>query len=511
MMNTDFLSVLNIGSLIKIKDSSWNGRDFVELDKMLTTDINVINYRLDALTDLMENDVLFEAVKEILPQLVVLQETRAMVGSEGEDIDNLFAIRDLQIYVNLIDFLNEKLGASKINSEMFLKLKEGVAEIAEDESFERTKAAIPENTQLISDMKSVTIGVNLDSGLHPAEAGIVSVNNCKFASGSIIDKVLRLDMSDNPYQCSAPLVSPSNLLTGRDEKRVFETALNTALYKLVRSSIRSWKPAVRTYTYAKTSFILSFYSDLRFLYAAAVFYRKLKEMRYPVCRPNVRPMEERKCVIRGMYYPQMVLDGLFMTENDFICDDKGMLYIMSGANSGGKTVYGKSAAVCQALFQMGLFVPAESAELSPASEILLHFSALGTNPAQSRFTEECEKMSRLMHLADNYSFIVCDESFSGTSAFEAAAISEEVIKAMSAKGCRGIFITHIHELSSLPEKINGLDVCVSPIDNLTVKIDHSDGKRLYIIAREKTTGSSYASDIAEKYGLSFEKLMEPDS
>ena len=53
MMNTDFLSVLNIGSLIKIKDSSWNGRDFVELDKMLTTDINVINYRLDALTDLM--------------------------------------------------------------------------------------------------------------------------------------------------------------------------------------------------------------------------------------------------------------------------------------------------------------------------------------------------------------------------------------------------------------------------------------------------------------------------
>lgn len=509
-MNTDFLSVLNIGSLIKIRDSSWNGRDYVELDKMLTTDINVINYRLDALTDLMENDVLFEAVKEILPQLVVMQETRAMPGSDSEDIDNLYAIRDLQIYVNLIDFLNDKLNTSGLKSQLFLKLKEGIAEIAEDESFERIKAAIPENTQLISDMKSVTIGVNLDSGLHPAEAGIVSVNNCKFSSGSIIDKVLRLDMSDNPYQCSAPLVTPVNLLTGRDEKRVFETALNSALYKLVRSSIRSWKPAVKAYTYAKTSFILGFYSDLRFLCAAAAFYRKLKEKRYPVCRPSVFPMEERRCVIKGMYHPQFILDGVYMTENDFVCDDKGMLYIMSGANSGGKTVYGKSAAICQALFQMGLFVPAESAELSPASEILLHFSALGTNQTKSRFTEECEKMSRLMRLADEHSFIVCDESFSGTSAYEAAAISGEVIKAMSAKGSRGVFITHIHELSSLPEQINGLDICKSPIDNLTVKIDHSDGKRLYIVAREKTTGSSYASDIAEKYGLSFEKLMQKD-
>lgn len=506
-MNTDFVSELGLNALIRIKESSWNGKNYVELEKYFTDDINIINYRLDALTDLIENDVLFEAVKDILPQLMTLMETKGINSGEAEEIDNLYAVRDLQIYVNLIDYLSEKLNSANITSKLFTDLKNGIDEITADDSFSRLKEAIPENTRLVSDMQSVTLGINLDNGLHPTEAGIVSINNKKFVSGSIIDKVLRLDSGDNPYQCSAPLSSPRNLLINGEERKIFESVLNTALYKLVKSSLRSWKPAVRAYTSSKTNFILSFYGDMRFLAAGADFFRRLKSMRYPVCRPKVCEKAENKCLIKGMYFPQLVLDGIHMTENDFICDNKGTLYIMSGANSGGKTIYGKAIAVCQALFQLGLFVPAEYAELSPVNEILLHFSASGKSITQSRFTEECEKMSKLMSLADKHTLIICDEPFSGTSSYEASAISEEVLKAMSAKGCRGLYITHIHELSGLPEKINSSDICVSPMDNLTVEINHESGKRLYNVLRKKTTGSSYARDIAEKYGLSFEKLM----
>lgn len=506
-MNSNFISELSLNALIRIKENSWNGKNYVELEKLLTDDINVINYRLDALTDLIENDVLFEAVKDILPELMTLMETKGIHSGEADEIDSLYAVRDLQIYVNLIDYLNEKINSANIKSKLFTDLKNGINEITMDESFARLKEAIPENTRLVSDVQSVTIGINLDSGLHPTEAGIVSINNQKFVSGSIIDKVLRLDSGVNPYQCSSPLSSPRNLLMNSEERKIFESVLNTALYKLVKASIRSWKPAVRAYTNSKTNFILGFYSDLRFLAAGAEFFRKLKAMRYPICRPKVCDKTEKQCILKGMYFPQLVLDGIHMTENDFICDNKGMLYIMSGANSGGKTIYGKAIAVCQALFQLGLYVPAEYAELSPVSEILLHFSASGKSITQSRFTEECEKMSKLMSLADEYSLIICDEPFSGTSSYEASAISEEVLKAMSAKGCRGVYITHIHELAELPEKINNSDICKSPLDNLTVEINQSNGKRLYTVLRKKTTGSSYAKDIAEKYGLSFEKLM----
>lgn len=78
---------------------------------------------------------------------------------------------------------------------------------------------------------------------------------------------------------------------------------------------------------------------------------------------------------------------------------------------------------------------------------------------------------------------------------------------MSAKGCRGIFITHIHEIADCADKINALDCCKSKIDHLTVLTDDKTGNRLYKVVRNHPDGKSDASFIAKKYGLDFETLM----
>ena len=59
-----------------------------------------------------------------------------------------------------------------------------------------------------------------------------------------------------------------------------------------------------------------------------------------------------------------------------------------------------------------------------------------------------------MRAAYSFSMVLCDESLSGTSANDAIAIASEVIKAMSFKGCRGIFISHLHELTLLSDETN---------------------------------------------------------
>ncbi len=507
-MNTGFIYELGLPALIKIRENTWNGKNYIELEQMATTDTDIINYRLDALTDLMENDGLYASVNDILPELMTLYESRVQVtGGVNEETEGLYAVRDLQIYVKLVDYLSERLNSFELRSELFKKLRSGIADIVSEDSYKKIKENIPENARLITDMKSVTIGVNLDSGLHPTESGIVSINDRRFESGSIVDKLLRMDLSDNPYSCAAPLMSTQSLLTGRDERQNFEISLNSGLFKMVKSSVKSWKPAIKAYTSSKTSFISSFYGDLRFLSAAAEFFRRLQSMRYPVCRPKVMDMDKKSCTLKDAYFPELVLNGNPMVGNDITFDENGMIYLFSGANSGGKTIFAKTVAVCQALFQLGLYVPAEYAEISPADEILMHLPSSGKSIVQSRFTEECEKMSTLMKSAGEHTMIFCDEAFSGTSAFEASAIAGEVIKAMSAKGCRGIFITHIHELSALKEEINGSSVCRSRLDNLTVLIDKKDGRRLFKVSRQKTSGTSHAADIAARYGLSFDELM----
>ena len=506
MKNTDFLKELNIVQLIKIKENSWNGRDFINLESCLTDDINVINYRLDALTDLMENRSLYEAMQEIVPQIDSFRELRSLSSTSNDEIDDLYSVRELQIYLDLVDYLFDKLNSFQLRSELFLTIRNEINSICRSEEYETIKKCLPENAKLVQSVQSVTVGVNLDPALHPVEAGIISVNDQKYVSGNIIDKLLRADMKPSSFQCTAPLAMP-NLIMSQEEKERIEHAINSALHKILRSSLRSWKPAVKAYSNAKVNFLISCYSDLRFLIAAADFFYRLKAKNYPVCRPKVFPAEEKRFLIKQTYNPEFVLHSGHMTLNDVEFDENGMIYIFTGANGGGKTLFAKALAVCQALFQLGLYVPAEYAELSPCTEILLHFPQRDGSLTRSRFMDECERMSSLMKAADRYSMIFCDEAFSGTGSHEAAAIASEVIKAMSAKGCRGIFITHIHELSSLPKEINSFEGCVSRLDNLTVTVDEETGKRLYKTVRCSPDKTSRAGDIAKRYGLDYESLV----
>ena len=76
-------------------------------------------------------------------------------------------------------------------------------------------------------------------------------------------------------------------------------------------------------------------------------------------------------------------------------------------------------------------------------------------------------------------------------------------------GCRVIFSTHLHDLAASVEQIN--KTCVPkggvPLDNMVAEVT-GDGQRTFRIIRKKPDGKSYAKDIADKYGLSFEKICK---
>ena len=55
------------------------------------------------------------------------------------------------------------------------------------------------------EIKSVTIGVNLDAQLRPREAGVLSVNPESFRSGDTLHKILRLNFKEDEYTCIAAL------------------------------------------------------------------------------------------------------------------------------------------------------------------------------------------------------------------------------------------------------------------------------------------------------------------
>lgn len=122
MKNIDFLKELNVEKMIRFKENSWNGKDYINLENFLTENIDVINYRLDGLTDLLENRKLYEAMLEIVPQIDGLRDIRSLSSAARDELDDLYSVRDLQIYLNLVDYLYDKLNKFTLNSQLFVNI-----------------------------------------------------------------------------------------------------------------------------------------------------------------------------------------------------------------------------------------------------------------------------------------------------------------------------------------------------------------------------------------------------
>lgn len=178
--------------------------------------------------------------------------------------------------------------------------------------------------------------------------------------------------------------------------------------------------------------------------------------------------------------------------NDVIFDESGQIFILTGPNSGGKTVYIRALGVAQALYQCGLLIPASNASMPLMDTICTHFTVSNATAAHSigRLEEECERISSMMEYITQDTLVLMDEAFSSTSAKDGQELAESYIGKLLDKNCKCIFSTHIHELSS---------ITLPKVDLLAAET--IDGERTYKIRRGYSDGTSDAKTIAHKYGL----------
>ena len=122
--------------------------------------------------------------------------------------------------------------------------------------------------------------------------------------------------------------------------------------------------------------------------------------------------------------------------------------------------------------------------------------------------EECARLDEIFDLITSKSLVLLDESLSSTGSYEASYIASEVLSGMLASGCRGIFSTHLHELGMMIDDINERCKSLSSAKLDTLVAGMEDGERSFVILRQKPDGKSYARDIAESYGLTYENILK---
>ncbi|MBQ7320264.1 MAG: hypothetical protein IJW97_08845 [Clostridia bacterium] len=483
-----------------------------DLSEFFTIEPDVIRYRLDTFTDMLNNESLARMFLKLIPVLTDVMELRRLEADSGNTGDYLSSLTEIELYISSIEILHEGLSAvrSNVKGAAFTTLADRIMELAESDYYRELNEKLGELTNRVREIKSVTIGVNLDAQLRPVEAGVLSINPESFRSGDVLEKILRLNFKDDEYTCIANLV-PFGKKQSENQKMALSLAFNSAINEVYKSSLRSWKRIVQAYVLENTDFLLGLLPEFEFLVRGTEVLRALSKKGCALCRPDIRPMEERAFAAVELYNPDVALridDDI--VPNDVVFDENAMIYVLTGPNRGGKSVITCAIGMAQAMMQLGMFVPAKSAIISPADAIYTHFPTGAEDTIdKGRLGEECARLGEIFDNITSASLVLLDESLSSTGSYEASYIAAEVLAGLSLVGCRCLFSTHLHELAAELDNIAARtrDRGGVAIDTLVAGIE-GEGKRSFKIHRAKPDGKSYARDIASRYGLTYENILK---
>lgn len=174
--------------------------------------------------------------------------------------------------------------------------------------------------------------------------------------------------------------------------------------------------------------------------------------------------------------------------------------VISGANTGGKTVTLKMCGLFCLMAACGLFVPAAGARLAVFDGVYCDIGdSQSIEENLSTFSSHIVNIREILKYAGKNSFVLIDEPGGGTDPEEGQALARAILNDLAARGCRGIVTTHYSALKEFAYETEG-------IENGCMEFDAEDYRPLYSM-RIGAPGSSNALAICERLGLS-EKLID---
>lgn len=485
-----------------------------ELSNFFTCETKVMEYRTGVFLDMMNNPEISETFNKVVPIVQDITELRRLEADSSEGEDYLSAITEIELYISCIDTLQSGLGCvrDKLKSPALCTLADRIHELAKSEYYSELNKKLSELVSRVREIKSVTVGVNLDRRLRPESAGVLSVNPESFKSGDTLDKILRMNFKNDEYTCIADLV-PFSKKQSDNQKLALSNAFNSAISDVYKASLRSWKKTVQTYILQNTDFLIELLPEIEFTVKGTELLLRLKELGLDLCTPTFAPTDSRILKAEGLYNPTVAVklsDGGQIVPNDISFDSTDcLIYILTGPNRGGKSVITCAIGLGVAMAQLGMLFPAKSVTLSPVDGIYTHFPTGADDTIdKGRLGEECARLVEIFDCITSHSLVLLDESLSSTGSYEGSYIASEVVTGIAVSGCRCLFATHLHELAAQVDMLNSASAerGGSHIDTLVAGIE--DGARSFRIYRAKPDGKSYAHDIADRYGLTLSKIIE---
>lgn len=240
--------------------------------------------------------------------------------------------------------------------------------------------------------------------------------------------------------------------------------------------------------------ILSFFNMLKTELAFYVGCLNLHEQLLLIGAPTSFPVpvspNENRYTFQGLY--DICLSLILKTKvvgNDLYGNNKN-LFMITGANQGGKSTFLRSIGLAQLMMQCGMFAAAEAFSSSIFYGIFTHYKREEDAALKSgKLDEELSRMDAIIdHLKPN-SLLLFNESFAATNEREGSEVAKQILHALVDTGMVIFFVTHLYELAHGLYK-RQMD------NNIFLRSERKeDGERTFKITQGKPLPTSFGEDL----------------
>ena len=429
------------------------------IDESLQTKSEIL-YRQDILKDCIKNP---EVIRNIYKVCVdtVSKRNNAWYGLSMTHSSTIFsnAIELLKIYMEALVEIRKILENEKFSSDGMVRFADLIcSELSED---------------YLKELKSLKDDIDdRDATLICARFGDflqgVSYTECRKEHG-----LSRLQW----------LILPSYTVSERDVSgtKDIEDRIDRAVNKVAESTSCAAENLER--------FTDQLRKELSFYVGALNLYDRLKELNLSLCFPV--PLEEKRRMWQDLYDVSLAL----MTKkkvigNDVESSDK-KIYLITGANQGGKTTFLRSVGQCQLMAQSGMFVCAEKCDFPINKKIYTHFKREEDEKMSSgKLDEELVRMSNIIDETESGGLLLSNESFSSTNDLEGSEIFEQITEGLVDSGVEVFSVTHLVNYAySYADKNTTMCLRAQRKEN---------GERTFKLVQAKPLKTAYGEDVYRK-------------